>query len=116
MLRLSFLRLDASASLRYYLQCGTSSISETGTTPSPLLSVRTSSATGTCGDAFEPGSPNWTLLAAADPWKLEWTGEATHYWLYVFPTALRPRLLHWGKFLPPSQLKQQRRPDAAEPR
>jgi CelD/BcsL family acetyltransferase involved in cellulose biosynthesis len=50
-------------------------------------------------DAFGRGLAEYDFLGTAEPWKLEWTRETKpHYWLFVFPRLLRPRLLHYVKF------------------
>ena len=111
-LRLSFLRLDGQRiAFGYYLQCGnTLYLLKPGYdprfapySPSNLLCYLV------LRDAFERRVAELDFLAAADPWKLEWTAASRpHYWLYVFPDRLKPRLLHWSKFRLVPRLKEQR--------
>lgn len=50
-------------------------------------------------DACERGLAEYEFLGASDSWKLHWTKQTRpHYWLYVFSTSLRIRLLHYAKF------------------
>ena len=50
-------------------------------------------------DAFDRQLTEVDFLGLADPWKLQWTKSLrTHYWLYLFPDRLKPRLLHWIRF------------------
>lgn len=50
-------------------------------------------------DAFDRQLIQVDFLGVADPWKLCWTKSLrTHYWLYLFPDRLKPRLLHWLRF------------------
>ncbi len=50
-------------------------------------------------DAFGRGLSQLDFLGLADPWKSDWTKNLrTHYWLYLFPDRLKPRLLHWIRF------------------
>jgi CelD/BcsL family acetyltransferase involved in cellulose biosynthesis len=50
-------------------------------------------------DAFERGLTEHDFLGAADPWKLEWTGESRpHFWLFLFRNRLRTRVVHGIKF------------------
>jgi len=110
-LRLSFLRLDGQRiAFGYYLQCGNKLyLLKPGYdprfapySPSNLLCYLV------LRDAFERGVAELDFLAAADPWKLEWTvAVRPHYWLYVFGDRLKPRLLHWTKFRLLPRLKQQ---------
>jgi CelD/BcsL family acetyltransferase involved in cellulose biosynthesis len=49
-------------------------------------------------DAFASGILAYDLLGANDPWKREWTEEATpHTWLFVFGETPRARALHFAK-------------------
>lgn len=111
-LRLSFLTLDGQRiAFGYYLQYGNKLyLLKPGYdprfapySPSNLLCYLV------LRDAFERGIAELDFLAAADPWKLDWTSAVRpHYWLYVFADRLKPRLLHWGKFHLLPRLKQQR--------
>src|SRR5436853_954033 len=50
-------------------------------------------------DACERGLAEYEFLGASESWKLHWTKQTrSHYWLYVFSTSLRIRLLHYAKF------------------
>jgi len=50
-------------------------------------------------DAFEEGLSEFDFLGESMDWKLRWAREQRpHYWLYIFPNALRSRLLHSAKF------------------
>lgn len=49
-------------------------------------------------DACERGLAEYEFLGGSDSWKLHWTKQTRpHYWLYVFSTSLRSRLLHYAK-------------------
>ena len=50
-------------------------------------------------EAFGSDVAEYDFLGDDDLWKRQWTGEVRlHYWLFVFPDRLRPRLLHFAKF------------------
>ncbi|TLY28697.1 MAG: GNAT family N-acetyltransferase [Nitrospirae bacterium] len=50
-------------------------------------------------DACERGLAEYEFLGASESWKLHWTKQTrSHYWLYVFSTSLRIRLLYYAKF------------------
>lgn len=50
-------------------------------------------------DAFDRQLTQLDFLGLADPWKLCWTKSLrTHYWVYLFPDRLKPRVLHWLRF------------------
>ncbi|MBI4609204.1 MAG: GNAT family N-acetyltransferase [Candidatus Rokubacteria bacterium] len=54
---------------------------------------------GVLRKAFAEGLAECDFMGTKDKWKLEWTRETRpHYWLFLFPNAMGPRLIHWAKF------------------
>jgi len=50
-------------------------------------------------EGFEDGLAEFDFLGAENPWKAAWATRARgHSWLYVFPSTLPMRFVHWAKF------------------
>ncbi len=50
-------------------------------------------------NAFEQGITRYDFLGGSDDWKLKWTRQTRpHYWLFVFSSTFKGRLLHLIKF------------------
>ena len=59
-------------------------------------------------DACAKGLAEYDFLGVDDEWKMDWT-DATrgHRWLFLFRKGLRPRTLHYLKFILMPKVKPQ---------